>query len=87
MYILDNSYSHFTDPIDCVKDTCHLAWLIHDKPKMLRKSILHGAVCSNGTHFEKLSPNGFKRCYVILKTILYKLFSIQVISIILFSLS
>ena len=69
--------SNFSDPIDCVKDTCHLAWLIHDKSKMLRKPILHGAVCSNGTDFQQLSPDGFKHCYVILTTKLFKLFSIH----------
>ena len=43
------------DPIDCVTDICHLAWLIRDYPHLMRSIV--GGQCSNGTSFQSLFLN------------------------------
>ena len=48
------------DPIDCETDFCHLAWLIRDNRDLL--PAVAAGVCSNGTAFEDLNPDGYKSC-------------------------
>ena len=43
---------------------------------MLRKPILHGAVCSNGTDFNQLDPNGLNNCTFILDVSLKLIFTL-----------
>ena len=56
-----------TDPFNC-SDHCHLAWLIREKPNLLDVTTCHGEfklpICSNGTSFSELNPNGFADCPV-----------------------
>lgn len=49
-----------SDPFDCESDTCHLAWLIRDNRPLLLP--LWNAMCSNGTDFWLLDPNGYDHC-------------------------
>ena len=57
-----NFFLVLKDPIDCVSDPCHLAWLIRDNRNLLK--VVDGATCSNGTGFEELDPDGFQNCPV-----------------------
>ncbi|KAK4009002.1 hypothetical protein OUZ56_014130 [Daphnia magna] len=46
------------NPFEC--GDCHLAWLIRDKPHLLKR--VFGGRCSNGTQFEDLKPEGYHDC-------------------------
>lgn len=48
-------YAAVLDPIDCVTDIRHLAWLIRDNRHLLRAIV--GGQCSNGTSFQSLFLN------------------------------
>lgn len=48
------------NPIDCVTDACHLAWLIRDNRNLLIS--VFQARCSNGTTFEQLDPTAYTSC-------------------------
>ena len=50
------------DPIDCSTDTCHLAWIVRDRPQLLNE-VVQGATCSNGTTLQNLNRRlGFNHC-------------------------
>ena len=51
---------YFLDPIDCVEDPCHLAWLVRDNPILL--NAVPDAQCANGTSLKNLNPATL--CYV-----------------------
>ena len=51
---------YFLDPIDCVEDPCHLAWLVRDNPILL--NAVPDAQCANGTSLKSLNPATL--CYV-----------------------
>jgi len=42
------------NPIDCVEDPCHLAWLVRDNPILL--NAVPDAQCANGTSLKNLNP-------------------------------
>ena len=48
---------NYADPIDCVSDPCHLAWLVRDNPTLLKAT--PGVECSNGTQVKDLNPGLF----------------------------
>jgi len=56
----------YIDPIDCVSDSCHLAWLIRDNPHLL--TVVHDGHCSNGTRFAQLRHSGFNHCFLVNST-------------------
>ena len=49
-------YAAVLDPIDCVTDICHLAWLIRDNRHLLYV-VGDATQCSNGTVFRDLRLN------------------------------
>jgi len=56
----------FIDPIDCMEDICHLAWIVHDHRHLL-KQINKNIFCANGTSFRDLDEiNGFNHCAISL---------------------
>ena len=55
-------YISFTDPIDCVSDRCHMAWLILYNRQLL-KVVLNGK-CSNGQSFSQIDRNLYTSCPV-----------------------
>jgi len=50
------------DPIDCVSDLCHLAWLIRYNRNLL--PAVSDGFCSNGTRFEDLNQSAYANCPV-----------------------
>ena len=53
-----------TDPFDCERDPCHLAWIIDDNRHLLHKLVLGATMprCSNGTLFKSLDRKTLSRC-------------------------
>ena len=74
-YLLDQQIIHcwvkvqlkyFTDPIDCVSDVCHLAWIIRENRHLLKA--VRDAQCSNGIPLIDLQlPDNYADCPVSIK--------------------
>ena len=64
--LIETSFAIFTnvlspiDPIDCVTDFCHMAWLVRDNRQLL--SAIRFGYCSNGTAFNQLNPGPYINC-------------------------
>lgn len=50
------------DPFDCTKDLCWLTWIVVKYPNLL--NYVNGAVCADGTPWNKVDPAALKKCPV-----------------------
>ena len=66
------NFLFYLDPIDCDIDSCHLAWLVRDSPRLMK--CIYGAKCSNGNTFDQLDSDDYKSCPVFIRILILLLF-------------